>query len=53
MSQPYAMQRAMRTARKAALQKGVIAVLDIGTSKTACFVLRFDGSEGPSSEGIG
>ena len=53
MSQPYAMQRAMRTARKAALQKGVIAVLDIGTSKTACFVLRFDGSESPSSEGIG
>ncbi|MCF6445238.1 cell division protein FtsA [Nereida sp. MMG025] len=44
MSDLYAMQRAMRAARKTAMQRGVVAILDIGTSKTACLVLRFDGS---------
>lgn len=39
----YQSQRAMRNMRKAAMQRGVIAILDIGTSKTACLVLRFDG----------
>lgn len=32
-------QRAMRTMRRAALARGTIAVLDVGTSKVACFVL--------------
>ena len=41
----YESQRAMRNMRKAAIQRGVIAVLDVGTSKTACLVLRFDGTE--------
>ncbi|WP_394154017.1 cell division protein FtsA [Loktanella salsilacus] len=39
----YETQRAMRNVRKAAMQRGVIAILDIGTSKIACLVLRFDG----------
>ncbi len=38
-------QRRMRSLRRAAMQRGVVAVLDIGTSKTACLVLRFDGPE--------
>ena len=42
MNNLYETQRAMRRARKAAIQRGVIAVLDIGTSKIACFVLKFD-----------
>ena len=39
----YETQRAMRNVRRAAMQRGVIAILDIGTSKIACLVLRFDG----------
>lgn len=37
----YEVQRAMRARREAAMRRGVIAVLDIGTSKVACFVLQF------------
>ena len=46
----YESQRAMRAMRKAALQRGVIAVLDMGTTKIGCFILRFEGSG--SSEGF-
>ena len=45
MTDLYAMQRAMRNMRKAAMQRGVVAILDIGTSKIACLVLRFDGPD--------
>ena len=45
MSNQYEAQRAMRNMRKAAMQRGVIAVLDVGTSKIACLVLRFDGPD--------
>ena len=45
MGDLYDSQRAMRRMRKAAMQRGVIAILDIGTSKIACLVLRFDGPE--------
>ncbi len=31
--------------RKAAIQRGVVAVLDVGTSKIACLVLRFDSTD--------
>ena len=41
----YHSQRAMRTMRSAALQRGVIAVLDVGTSKIGCFILKFEGIE--------
>lgn len=37
----YEVQRAMRARREAALRRGVIAVLDIGTSKVACLILQF------------
>ncbi|MFV2052182.1 cell division protein FtsA [Aliiroseovarius sp. YM-037] len=54
MTDLYQTQRAMRNMRKAAMQRGVIAVLDVGTSKIACLVLRFDGPDAFSeSEGIG
>jgi cell division protein FtsA len=43
MTDLYQSQRAMRNMRRAAMQRGVIAILDIGTSKIACLVLRFDG----------
>lgn len=45
MSDLYATQRAMRSMRKGAMQRGVIAILDVGTSKIACLVLRFDGPD--------
>jgi len=41
----YETQRAMRNMRKAAMQRGVVAILDVGSSKIACLVLRFDTSE--------
>lgn len=44
MADLYQAQRAMRQMRKQALQRGVVAILDVGTSKIACLVLRFDGS---------
>ncbi|WP_425052336.1 cell division protein FtsA [Psychromarinibacter sp. S121] len=54
MTDFYDSQRAMRAMRKAALQRGVIAILDIGTSKIACLVLRFDGPEQyRESDGVG
>ena len=54
MSDFHESQRAMRAMRRAAIQRGVIAVLDIGTSKVACLILRFDGQGGlQKAEGIG
>ncbi|MDF2141284.1 cell division protein FtsA [Paenirhodobacter sp. CAU 1674] len=53
MTDLYQAQRAMRNMRKAAMQRGVIALLDIGTSKIACLVLRFDGGEALADENVG
>ena len=52
MIELYESQRAMRNMRRAAMQRGVIAILDVGTSKIACLVLRFDGTE-TRDDGIG
>jgi len=50
----YQNQRAMRAMRRAAIQRGVVAILDVGTSKIACLILRFDGRDRvPQGEGIG
>ncbi len=43
MTDIYRSQRAMRNMRQAAMQRGVVAILDVGTSKIACLILRFDG----------
>ncbi|MDA7427513.1 cell division protein FtsA [Primorskyibacter aestuariivivens] len=53
MIELYESQRAMRNMRKAAMQRGVIAILDVGSSKIACLVLRFDGSEKTTDQGVG
>lgn len=54
MSDLYQAQRAMRAMRRAAIQRGVVAILDVGTSKIACLLLRFDGRDRrPEGEGIG
>ena len=45
MSMLYHSQRAMRAKRQEALRRGVIAILDIGSYKTSCLVLRFDSSD--------
>lgn len=37
----YDMQREMRSRREAAVRRGVVGILDIGTSKIACLVLQF------------
>ncbi|OWY01861.1 cell division protein FtsA [Thioclava sp. F1Mire-8] len=51
MTDLYEFQRAMRNMRKAAMQRGVIALLDIGSSKIACLVLKFDNPNGTEDEG--
>jgi len=53
MTDLYQMQRAMRNMRRAAMQRGVVAILDVGTSKVACLVLRFDGEALPREDGLG
>ncbi len=54
MTDLYQSQRAMRNLRKAALQRGMIAILDVGTSKIACLILRFDGlDESGDVDGVG
>lgn len=54
MTDLYESQRSMRAMRRAAIQRGVIAILDVGTSKVACLILRFDARERvPEGEGIG
>ncbi|ALG89837.1 MAG: cell division protein FtsA [Confluentimicrobium sp.] len=54
MTDLYQSQRAMRRMRKQAMDRGVIAILDVGTSKIACLVLRFDGPERFSGgDGVG
>lgn len=42
MTDLYRSQKAMRQMRRNAMQRGVVAVLDVGSSKIACLVLRFD-----------
>ncbi len=44
MTDLYQSQRAMRQMRRLAMQRGVVAILDVGSSKIACLVLRFDGT---------
>ncbi|MCL4674914.1 MAG: cell division protein FtsA [Pararhodobacter sp.] len=54
MTDLYQSQRAMRNMRQQAMQRGVIAVLDIGTFKVACLILKFGVSEGPrEGSGVG
>lgn len=54
MNSLYESQKAMRSKRRAALQRGVVAVLDIGTSKVVCLVLQFDPSvQVDASDGVG
>ena len=44
MNDLYQTQRMMRGLRKSAIQRGVLAVLDVGSSKVACLILQFDNS---------
>ncbi|MBV1897087.1 MAG: cell division protein FtsA [Rhodobacteraceae bacterium] len=44
MTDFYQSQRAMRQMRHQAMQRGVVAILDVGSSKIACLILRFDGT---------
>ncbi|WP_134681214.1 cell division protein FtsA [Paracoccus ravus] len=54
MKDLYLGQKAMRNMRRQAMQRGVIAVLDIGTSKIACLVLQFDGpGQFRETDGVG
>ncbi|HSF64517.1 MAG TPA: cell division protein FtsA [Paracoccaceae bacterium] len=54
MTDLYQSQRAMRHMRRTAMQRGVIAILDLGSSKVACLILRFDGPDRPrDGDGVG
>ncbi|TCP62400.1 cell division protein FtsA [Rhodovulum bhavnagarense] len=52
MTDLYQSQRAMRRMRQQAMERGVIAILDVGSSKIACLVLRFDGAAPAGGEGV-
>ena len=43
MADLYELQRAMRSMRQSALQRGALAILDLGSTKIGCLILRFDG----------
>ena len=50
----YEHQRAMRAMRRAAMTRGVAAILDIGTTKISCLILRFDGPDDQNGmDGVG
>ena len=51
MNDLYESQRSMRHMRKIAMQRGVVAILDVGSSKIACLVLRFDGADKLADDG--
>jgi cell division protein FtsA len=54
MTMLYETQRAMRNMRKAAMQRGVVAILDVGSSKIGCLILRFDPSAAQAAgDGVG
>jgi cell division protein FtsA len=54
MTDLYQTQRAMRHLRRAAIQRGVVAILDVGSSKITCLVLRFDGPDAlREADGVG
>jgi cell division protein FtsA len=54
MTDLYQTQRAMRNIRRAAMQRGVIAILDIGSSKVGCLILRLEDQGGAREvEGVG
>ena len=54
MTDPYQAQRTMRHMRRAAMQRGVIGILDIGTFKIAALVLRLDPAATPAQgAGVG
>jgi len=53
MTDLYETQRSMRQMRRAAMQRGVVAILDLGTSQTTCLILRFDGGHIPGTSGVG
>ncbi|WP_299557865.1 cell division protein FtsA [uncultured Sulfitobacter sp.] len=51
MNDLYQSQRTMRHMRKLAMQRGVVAILDVGSSKIAALVLRFDGTARLNDDG--
>ena len=54
MKQLHETQREMRNMRQIAMQQGVIAIIDVGTSKVACLVLKLDGPERrDGADGVG
>ncbi|WP_112872676.1 cell division protein FtsA [Paracoccus endophyticus] len=50
----YQAQRTMRQMRRQAMARGVLAVLDVGTSKITCIILQFDGpGQFRDTDGVG
>ncbi|MBB5516065.1 cell division protein FtsA [Rubricella aquisinus] len=51
----YKSQRAMRERREAALRRGNVAIVDVGSSKMTCLVLEVDAAKlrAPRADGVG
>lgn len=52
MTSSFQQHRAMRNARRSAIQRGVVAVLDVGSSKVACLILRVDNMHSMRDDGV-
>ena len=54
MNHLYESQKAMRQKRRSALQRGVVSILDVGTTKVVCMVVQFDPSvQMEAASGVG
>ena len=50
----FQFQIKLRSARQSAIQKGLVSVLDVGSSKITCFTISFDGPDKfKETDGIG
>ncbi len=52
MTNIFETQREMRHRREAAIKRGIVGVLDIGTAKVTCLVLQFTPMPEPANEGV-
>lgn len=53
MTELYRTQRLMRQMRRAAMARGTVAIIDLGTTKVTCLVLRLHETDIAPGEGVG
>ena len=53
MNDLFETQKGLRAIRRAAMQSGRVAIIDLGTAKTTCLILRFDPGRTTTFDGVG